>query len=99
LDYASYNIGKVNDYPNYKLLANNTTEISGKTSYTVVWQATVPVQTGTAASTVQNQTLEVMQTYVVNNNNGYVVTYKAIPSDYNTYLGLAQGIMSSFALT
>lgn len=99
LDYAAFNINKVNDYPNYKLLANNTTETSGKTSYTVVWQATVPVQTGTAASTVQNQTLKVMQTYLVNNKNGYVITYKALPSDYDTYLGQAQGIMSSFNLT
>jgi len=99
LDYASYNVGKVNNYPNYKQLANNTTQIGGKDAYTVVWQATVPVQTGTTASTVQNQTLKVMQTYVVNNGNGYVVTYKALPADYDTYLAPAQQIMNSFALT
>ena len=40
-----------------------------------------------------------MQTYLVNNNAGYIVTYKAIPSDYNTYLAQAQPIMNSFKLT
>ncbi|MGA3359877.1 MAG: hypothetical protein ABSC87_06690 [Halobacteriota archaeon] len=96
MDYTLYNVGKITDYPNYQQITNQSATLGGKPAYTVVWQATVPVQTGTSASTVQNQTLKVMQTYVVNNNNGYVVTYKAIPSDYNTYLAQAQQIMSSF---
>jgi hypothetical protein len=99
LDYATYNLGKINDYPDYKLLSNNTTQISGKDAYTAVWQAIVPVQIGTAESTIQNTTLKVMQTYVVNNNHGYIITYKALPSDYNTYLAPAQQIMNSFVLT
>jgi len=41
----------------------------------------------------------VMQTYLVNNNTGYIVTYKAILGDYNTYLAQAQPIMNSFKLT
>jgi hypothetical protein len=98
LDYETYGIGKVSDYPNYQLISTQSTTLSGKPAYTVVWQATVPVQTGAAASTVQNQSLKVMQTYAVNNNIGYVITYKAIPGDYNTYLAQAQQIMNSFAL-
>jgi hypothetical protein len=99
LDYANYYIGSINDYPNYQLVSNQSTTLGGKPAYTIVWQATVPVQQDTSASTIQNTTLKVMQTYVVNNNTGYIVTYKAIPSVYNTYLALAQRIMNSFALT
>jgi len=99
LDYANYYIGSINDYPNYQLVSNQSTTLGGKPAYTIVWQATVPVQQDTSASTIQNTTLKVMQTYVVNNNTGYIVTYKAIPSDYNTYQAQAQRIMNSFALT
>jgi hypothetical protein len=40
-----------------------------------------------------------MHTYVINNNTGYVVTYKAVPSDFDKYLPQAQRIMNSFVLT
>ena len=92
-DFVKYNLGSVNDYPNYQLISNNSTTLGGKPAYTVVWQATVPVQND---STTQNTTLKVMQTFVVNNAQGYVVTYKAITDDYNTYLAQAQRIMNSF---
>jgi hypothetical protein len=92
-NYTDYNIGQINDFRDYQLISNQSTTLGGKPAYTVVWQATIPVQVGT---TVQNQTLKFMQTYVVNNNTGYVVSYKAILSDYNTYLAQAQQIMNSF---
>jgi len=40
-----------------------------------------------------------MQTFVVNNNTGYVITYKTISNDYDTYLAQAQRIINSFVLT
>jgi hypothetical protein len=95
-DWVTYNRGIVNDYPDYQLISNQSTTLGGKPAYTVVWQATVPVQND---STVQNTTLKVMQTYLINNNTGYIVNYKATLGDYNTYLAQAQPIMNSFKLT
>ena len=99
LDYATYYIGLINNNPDYQLVSNQSTTLGGKPAYTIVWQATLPVQPDPSSSTTQNTTLKVMQTYVVNNNTGYIVTYKALPSDYNTYLAQAQPIMNSFKLT
>ncbi|MGA7075230.1 MAG: hypothetical protein WBZ42_01595 [Halobacteriota archaeon] len=92
-DFAKFNVAQINDFPNYQLISNQSTTLGGKPAYNVVWQASVPVQVDT---TVQNTQLKFMQTYVINNNKGYVVYYKAIPSDYNTYLVQAQQIMNSF---
>jgi hypothetical protein len=96
-DFTAFNKGGINDYPNYQTISNNTTTFAGKPAYNIVWQATVPVQLNETA--VKNTTLKVMQTYVINNNKGYVVTYKALPNDYDTYLAQAQRIMDSFVLT
>ena len=97
-DFVQYNLGSINDYPNYQLISNNSTTLGGKPAYTMVWQATVPVQLNTSAAGVQNMTLKTTQTFLINNSTGYVVTYKAIPSDYNTYLEQAQRIMNTFTL-
>jgi hypothetical protein len=84
-------------YGNYTVMSNQSTTFAGKPAYNMVWQATVPVQLN--QSTTRNMTVEVNQTFVINNNTGYVITYKAIPSDYTTYLDPAQRIMNSFVLT
>ena len=97
-DWKNYNIDLINDYPNYQLISSNNTTFAGKPANNVVWQATVPVQLNTSAASVQNMTLKVTQTFLINNSTGYVVTYKAIPSDYNTYLEQAQRIMNTFTL-
>jgi hypothetical protein len=96
-DFVAFNINEINNYPNYQLVSNSSTTIGGTPAYNVVWQATIPVQLNETA--VKNTTLKVMQTYVINNNKGYVVTYKALPNDYDTYLAQAQRIMDSFVLT
>jgi hypothetical protein len=98
-DFIEFNINAINDYPNYQLVSNMSTTIGNTQAYTVVWQANVPVQLASGTANIQNTTLKVMQTYVVHNNKGYVLTYKALPSDYNTYLAQAQRIMDSFVLT
>ncbi|MGA3359496.1 MAG: hypothetical protein ABSC87_04735 [Halobacteriota archaeon] len=95
-DWATYVRDSVNDFPNWQLISNQSTTLGGKPAYTIVWQATVPVQND---SNVQNTTLKVMQTTLINNNTGYIVTYKATLDDYNTYLAQAQRIMNSFELT
>lgn len=98
-DFTTYNLNGANDLANYKLISNSSTTLGGTPAYTVVWQATVPVQMGDSASTIKDTNLTSMQTYLVKNNTGYVVSYRALPSDYNTYLAQAQKIMNSFKLT
>jgi len=98
-DFVNFNINAINDYPSYQLISNNSTTIAGTPAFNVVWQATVPVQLGSGASNIQDTTLKVMQTFVVNKNKGYVITYKATLNDYNTYLAQARRIMDSFVMT
>jgi hypothetical protein len=89
----------VTKYPSFQQISNNTTTVSGQPAQTTVFQGVIPVQLNTTAATSSNMTLKVMETFVVNNNTGYVIAYKAVPSDYNTYLAQAQRIMNSFVLT
>jgi hypothetical protein len=83
-------------YKNFTLNETNTT-FAGKPAQKLVWSGIIPLQY--SKTLVTNKSVNVMQTYVVNNNMGYVVTYKAISSDYNTYLAQAQRIVDSFVLT
>jgi len=97
-DWVNFNMNTIKNYPNFQQISTQSTTIGGKPAKTIVWQATVPVQMGSDASTIKNTTLKAKQTYVVNNNKGYAVTYKAIPGDYNMYLAQAQQIIDSFEL-
>jgi hypothetical protein len=96
--FVDSQLANVTKYPNYQEISNNTTTVSGKPAQTIVFQGLVPVQLNTTPTST-NMTLKVMETFVINNNTGYVVAYKALPSDYNTYLAQAQRIMNSFVLT
>ncbi|MGZ4847069.1 MAG: PsbP-related protein [Halobacteriota archaeon] len=97
--FVDSQMANITKYPNYQETSNNTTTVSGKPAQTIVFQGLVPVQLNTTPTSSTNTTLKVMETFVTNNNIGYVITYKAVPSDYNTYLAQAQRIMSSFVLT
>jgi hypothetical protein len=83
-------------YKNFTLNETNST-IAGKPAHTVAWQGIIPVQYNQTAAT--NKSVRAVQTFVVNNNTGYVITYKTVSSDYDTYLAQAQRIMNSFVLT
>jgi len=96
--FVDSQMANITKYPNYQEISNNTTTVSGQPAQTIVFQGLVPVQLNTSQITA-NTTLKVMETFVVNNSTGYVITYKALPSDYDTYLAQAQRIMSSFVLT
>jgi hypothetical protein len=84
-------------YKNLTMLNATNSTISGKPAHTIIWSGVVPVQYTQTNAT--NKTVKEMQTYVVNNNTGYVITYKTISNDYDTYLAQAQRIMNSFVLT
>jgi len=83
-------------YPNYQEISNNTTTVSGKPAETIVFQATVPVAQASGTTDVP---LKVMEIFTINNNTGYVIAYKAVPSDYDTYISQAQQIINSFSFT
>jgi hypothetical protein len=85
------------NYKNFTILNDTNLTFAGKSARTIIWSGVVPVQYNQTNAT--NKTVKEMQTYVVNNNMGYVITYKTISSDYNTYLAQAQRIMNSFVLT
>ena len=84
-------------YKNLTMLNATNSTISGKPAHTIVFSGVFPVQYNATTST--NKSLKIMQTFVVNNNTGYVISYKAISSDYDNYLTQATRIMNSFALT
>jgi len=84
-------------YKNLTMLNATNSTISGKPAHTIVFSGVFPVQYNATTST--NKSLKIMQTFVVNNNTGYVISYKAISSDYDTYLAQATRIMNSFVLT
>ena len=97
--FVASQMANITIYPSYQQISNNTTTVSGQPAQTIVFQGLIPVQLGTSAASSTNMTLKETQTFVVSNNTGYVITYKAVPSDYDTYLAPAQQIMSSFVLT
>jgi hypothetical protein len=84
-------------YKNFTILNETNSTISGKPAHTIVWSGIIPVQYN--KTTPANTSVKEMQTFVVNNNMGYVITYKAVASDYDAYLAQAQRIMNSFVLT
>ena len=102
-DFANNEVAQLQDnaskgnYKNFTILSQTNSTFAGKSARTIVWSGIVPIQYNQTTAT--NKSVQVMQTYVVNNNTGYVITYKAISSDYDTYLAQAQRIMNSFVLT
>ncbi|MGZ8932953.1 MAG: hypothetical protein ACXW06_06720 [Halobacteriota archaeon] len=83
-------------YKNFTLNETNST-FAGKPAHTIVWSGIIPIQYNQTTAT--NKSVKMTQDYVVNNNIGYVITYKAVDSDYDMYLAQAQRIMNSFVLT
>jgi hypothetical protein len=102
-DFVDYNVLELKNYSihdvykNFTILNQTNTTLSGKSANTIVWTGVIPVQYNATTST--DTSMKVIHTYVVNNNTGYVVTYKATPSDFDKYLPQAQQIMNSFKLT
>jgi hypothetical protein len=102
-DFANNDIKELKNYSstgfykNFTILNETNSTISGKPAHTIVWSGIIPVQVN--KTTPINASVKEMQTFVVNNNMGYVITYKAVASDYDTYLAQAQRIINSFVLT
>jgi hypothetical protein len=84
-------------YKNLAILSETNSTLSGKPAHTIVFSGVFPVQYSTTTTT--NKSLKIMQTFVVNDNTGYVISYKAIQSDYDKYLTLAAQAINSFTFT
>lgn len=91
------NFNSTGVYKNLTILNETNSTISGKPAHTIVFSGIFPVQYN--ATTATNKSLKMIQTFIVNNNTGYVITYKAVSSDYDNYLAQATRIMNSFVLT
>jgi hypothetical protein len=102
-DFINFNLNAFNNYSNsgfyknFTILNQTNLTFAGQPAHQIVFQAIIPQQI--SSTTTTNTSVRVMQYWVINNNTGYVVQYKAIPSDYDTYLAQAQEIMNSFVLT
>ena len=67
--------------------ATNTT-LAGLPGYKIVYTATV-----------NGDQLKALQTWAVKDSKAYVITYKAAPSNYDTYASTAQQMIDSFQIT
>jgi eukaryotic-like serine/threonine-protein kinase len=67
--------------------ATNTT-LAGLPGYKIVYTATV-----------NGDQLKALQTWTVKDGKAYVITYKAAPSNYDTYASTAQQMIDSFQIT
>ncbi len=84
-------------YQNFSgLTVNNNTTLAGKPAVSVTYQAIVPAQL--SQTSTQNTTLKVMNWFVINNDRGCTITYKATPANYTKYQAQALQIVNSFRL-
>jgi len=91
------NYSNVGFYKNFTIVNETNSTFAGKPAHSIVWSGVIPIQYNQTTAT--NKSVKMTQTYVVNNNMGYVITCKAISNDYDTYLAQAQRTMNSFVLT
>jgi uncharacterized protein YceK len=80
----------------YTLLSIENSTLAGQPATKIVWTATAPQQIG---GTTANTQIKTMQYLVVHNGRGYVIGYKTVQDDYNTYLTQAQDVINSFKFT
>jgi hypothetical protein len=102
-DFIDFNMKEIKNassaglYKNFTILNETNLTFAGKPAHNIIFQAIIPQQI--SATNTTNTSVKVTQTWLTNDNTGYVVTYKAIAGDYDTYLAQAQRIMNSFTLT
>ncbi|MGZ4939764.1 MAG: hypothetical protein ACXVIF_04215 [Halobacteriota archaeon] len=85
------------NYKNLTIIQNLTdTTLGGKPAKTHTYQAVLPIDNGTS---VKNQRMQVQEIWTINNDKGFVVVYRAPPSNFTRFLPEAQKIINSFQLT
>ncbi len=95
---SDYYLNQLLNYKNFTTIQKVTNgTLAGKPARTLAYQAVIPVQY--SPTDVRNQTLQVQTIWTMNNGTGYVLTYKAPPSNFSKFLPDAQSIVNSFQLT
>ncbi len=94
-DYYASQLLNYKNFTTIQKVTNGT--LAGKPARTLAYQAVIPVQY--SPTDVRNQTLQVQTIWTMNNGTGYVLTYKAPPSDFSKFLPDAQKIVNSFQFT
>ncbi len=75
-DFSNNEVKELNNYSsagfykNFKILNETNSTFAGKPAHNIVWSGIIPVQYNQTTPT--NTSVQEMQTYVVNNNMGYV---------------------------
>jgi len=95
-EFTEYSLKDISRFNQYTLQSIQNSTFAGQPATKVVWTATVPQRIG---GTTSNAQIKTMQYYVVHNGRGYVVAYKTVQDDYNTYLTQAQEVINSFTFT
>jgi hypothetical protein len=102
-DFIDYNMNGLETnvtlgaYRNFTILNETNLTFAGQPAHKIVFSTIAPQQLSPTLAT--NKSIETTQIWLINNNTGYVVAYKALANDYNTYLAQATRIMNSFVLT
>jgi len=81
----------------YTLQSFEHITFAGQPANKIVFHAIAPQQI--TKTTTQNAQIKATWVFVVNNGKGYIVSYKATASDYDTYLTQAQEAINSFKFT
>ena len=85
-------------FKNLTTIQNVTSStLGGKPAKTLTYQAIIPVQYN--ETLVRNQTMQVQEIWTINKDTGFVVAYRAPPSNFTKFLPEAQKIINSFQLT
>ncbi len=94
-DYYLNIIRNQNNYTTVQNIKNVT--LGGKPARTLTYQAVFPVPINQTAYV--NVPIETQQTWTLNNGTGYLVSYKAPPSNFTKFQPEAQKIINSFQVT
>jgi len=102
-DFIDFNLNALQSnsslgfYKDFTILNETNLTFAGQPAHQITFQGMIPQQV--SATNTTDVSVKETQIWLVNNNTGYVVTYKAAQSDYDTYLLEAESIINSFALT
>ena len=87
-DFINANLENLTNLRGFTLISSEAITFANRRAYKVVWQATISIQ-------LTDTQIKAMQIFVTENGKGYVVTYEALPNDFDTYLLEAQEVIDS----
>ncbi|MGZ4915769.1 MAG: hypothetical protein ACXVIF_04210 [Halobacteriota archaeon] len=95
---SDYYYGRLLDqhYQNFTVVSQSNGTLAGKPAQTLTFKGLIPVQY--SQSERRDQQLQVQEIWMLNNNTGYTVVYKAPPNDFTKFLPEAQKIINSLQL-